>query len=354
MAKRFNHRIYFDFFANTQGVHKSRLFSKLATSNIKDLICYILIRRKFHFYIFSSRYSSDGRYRINHPDYEVYQKVAKDSTDNNLSNYVVYVDNFFPFHPDILNRDSHVDPIRLAPLFYSSLNAFFSKVERHYGCKVVIAAHPSSVYTNNPFDDRDIIYNKTCELIKNCTAVCMHTSNALSYAILFNKPLALLTNKAFQQAQLEFMRLENISSMLSMKLINTDMYLSDIKSGTPKANYIYKNMSLYIDRSIELSENNEDILRECICKVQEVRNKKNRIHKLGLCRFNESKIAGVAFNEAGIQYILSTLLDKKSRRVKNIVPNYIGFEIENKFVVGYGLDYKDCFRNLPFIGYVDI
>lgn len=51
---------------------------------------------------------------------------------------------------------------------------------------------------------------------------------------------------------------------------------------------------------------------------------------------------------------ICTLLDKKSRRVKNIVPDYIGFEIENKFVLGYGLDYKDCFRNLPFIGYVDI
>ena len=51
---------------------------------------------------------------------------------------------------------------------------------------------------------------------------------------------------------------------------------------------------------------------------------------------------------------ICTLLDKKSRRIKNVVPEYIGFEIEDKFVVGYGLDYKDCFRNLPFIGYVDI
>ena len=51
---------------------------------------------------------------------------------------------------------------------------------------------------------------------------------------------------------------------------------------------------------------------------------------------------------------ICTLLDKKSRRIKNVVPEYIGLEIEDKFVVGYGLDYKDCFRNLPFIGYVDI
>ena len=45
-----------------------------------------------------------------------------------------------------------------------------------------------------------------------------------------------------------------------------------------------------------------------------------------------------------------TLLDKKSRRIKNVVPEYIGFEIEDKVVVGDGLDYKDCFRNLPFNG----
>ena len=63
----------------------------------------------------------------------------------------------------------------------------------------------------------------------------MHTSNALSYAILFNKPLALLTNKAFQQARLEFMRLENISNMLSMKLINTDT-VDDI-------NYVFNHVS---------------------------------------------------------------------------------------------------------------
>lgn len=112
-----------------------------------------------------------------------------------------------------------------------------------------------------------------------------------------------------------------------MKLINTDMYLSDIKSGTPKVNYIYKNLSLYIDRSVELSENNEDILRECICKVQEVRNKKNKIHKLGLCRFNESKIAGVAFNEAGIQYALGVLLDKKEEKV-----NAYGVMINSKSI----------------------
>ena len=50
---------------------------------------------------------------------------------------------------------------------------------------------------------------------------------------------------------------------------------------------------------------------------------------------------------------LCTLLDKPSRRVKQIKVDYVGFEIENKFVVGYGMDYDEKYRNLPYIGYFE-
>lgn len=49
---------------------------------------------------------------------------------------------------------------------------------------------------------------------------------------------------------------------------------------------------------------------------------------------------------------LCTLLNKQSRREVDIHVDYIGFEIENKFVFGYGLDLDEKFRNLPFIGVV--
>jgi len=45
-----------------------------------------------------------------------------------------------------------------------------------------------------------------------------------------------------------------------------------------------------------------------------------------------------------------TLLDKRARRLANISLDYVGFEIPDEFVVGYGLDYKGEYRNLPFIG----
>lgn len=44
-----------------------------------------------------------------------------------------------------------------------------------------------------------------------------------------------------------------------------------------------------------------------------------------------------------------TLLDKPSRRAVEIAPDYCGFEIEDVFVVGYGLNYGDYYRNIPYI-----
>lgn len=46
------------------------------------------------------------------------------------------------------------------------------------------------------------------------------------------------------------------------------------------------------------------------------------------------------------------LLDKKSRRTEKIDADYIGFEIPDLFVIGYGLDYDEKYRNLPYIGVV--
>ena len=51
---------------------------------------------------------------------------------------------------------------------------------------------------------------------------------------------------------------------------------------------------------------------------------------------------------------LCTLLDKPDRRVVDVDVNYTGFQIEDKFVVGYGLDYAQKYRNLPYIGVVEL
>ncbi|HCX78819.1 MAG TPA: hypoxanthine phosphoribosyltransferase [Firmicutes bacterium] len=47
---------------------------------------------------------------------------------------------------------------------------------------------------------------------------------------------------------------------------------------------------------------------------------------------------------------ICTLLDKPSRRRVQLQPDFSGFEIPDKFVIGYGLDFSEIYRNLPFIG----
>lgn len=49
---------------------------------------------------------------------------------------------------------------------------------------------------------------------------------------------------------------------------------------------------------------------------------------------------------------LCTLLDKPARRVKDVKVDYTGFQIPDEFVVGYGLDYDQVYRNLPYVGVV--
>lgn len=50
---------------------------------------------------------------------------------------------------------------------------------------------------------------------------------------------------------------------------------------------------------------------------------------------------------------ICTLLDKPSRRTIPFEADYVGFTIEDKFVLGYGMDYNQKYRNLKFIGYIE-
>ena len=50
---------------------------------------------------------------------------------------------------------------------------------------------------------------------------------------------------------------------------------------------------------------------------------------------------------------LCALLDKPDRRVVDVKVDYTGFQIPDKFVIGYGLDWDEKYRNLPYIGYIE-
>jgi len=59
-------------------------------------------------------------------------------------------------------------------------------------------------------------------------------------------------------------------------------------------------------------------------------------------------------NKGAASIKICTLLDKPYRRKSKVPVDYVGFEIPNEFIVGYGIDYAELYRNLPYIGKVTL
>lgn len=64
------------------------------------------------------------------------------------------------------------------------------------------------------------------------------------------------------------------------------------------------------------------------------------------------KVKALLMTKGAKNVKIISLLDKKERREVNVVPDYVGFEIPDEFVIGFGLDYNEKYRNLPYIGVI--
>lgn len=103
---------------------------------------------------------------------------------------------------------------------------------------------------------------------------------------------------------------ENKKSYLEIYhiLLTTPMYYANISNKISEANYFYKNSAIYFSNQANLDEINEYIFHECIHRLQEHRDKKGNLTRMGLCEINELSVKGTALNEAAIQYIVSKSL----------------------------------------------
>ncbi len=62
------------------------------------------------------------------------------------------------------------------------------------------------------------------------------------------------------------------------------------------------------------------------------------------------KLKELLYHKGANDVKVISLLNKQSRRVCDVQADYVGFEIENEFVIGFGLDFNQKYRNLPYIG----
>ena len=181
------------------------LFKKFDISKIKKKIIYIskinntnLTNNVYDLHIctgLSSEKKFDCKKIFSHSfDYDIYLK-EKNIENRYKSDFIVFIDNGVCDHPDysLLSIDSYAKPEN----YYPNMNKCFNKIERYFKKKIIICAHPRIKNTSNTsklFDNRKVIIGKTSELIRNSFLVLSHDTTAISYVVLWKKPLIFLTS----------------------------------------------------------------------------------------------------------------------------------------------------------------
>ena len=86
------------------------------------------------------------------------------------------------------------------------------------------------------------------------------------------------------------------------------MYIADIPEGMSEASYFYKNSAIYFRDGMGLGDLEKFAVHELIHNLQEKKDAKGNLIRLGLCTFKGSKISGMALNEAAVQLLASNIL----------------------------------------------
>ena len=110
---------------------------------------------------------------------------------------------------------------------------------------------------------------------------------------------------------------------LFIKLSRLDMYIANMPEGMAEANYFYKNCSIYFNSKNKESDFEECAIHECIHYLQEVKDKKNYLIRMGLCDYSDFKVYGLGLNEAAVQLMASKINAAPKEYVK-----YFGITFE--------------------------
>ena len=120
---------------------------------------------------------------------------------------------------------------------------------------------------------------------------------------------------------------------LFIKLSRLDMYKANMPEGMSEANYFYKNSSIYFNSHIQDEDLEEFAIHECIHYLQEVKDKKNYLIRMGLCDYTEFKIYGLGLNEASVQ-----LMSSKINNIPKEFVKYFGITFETQSPSYYPLE----------------
>ena len=109
---------------------------------------------------------------------------------------------------------------------------------------------------------------------------------------------------------------------LFITLSRIPMYIADIPDGFAEATYFYKNSSMYFKQGLSLDELEKFAVHEFIHYLQEIKDKKGHLLRLGLCDFEDIRVCGMGLNEGAVQ-----LMSAKANKCEEEMVKYYGISL---------------------------
>ena len=162
-------------------------------------------------------------------DYDRYLDYQSDQPETLVEgDYMVFLDEYFPLHPDHYASNIHQNPYDDYRQYYDELNRQFSYLEDIMGMPVVIAAHPKSQYDDKSdlLKGRQVFKMKTVGLVAKAKCVLAHGSTSINFPVLFKKPIIfLIPSRARKGYYGQF--ISGYAKLLGKRALTTDI-IADI------------------------------------------------------------------------------------------------------------------------------
>lgn len=156
----------------------------------------------------STKYARDFYFKRGEPEKRIFYVHSQDydrfveanrGKQKPTSRYILYIDSTYTGNAyDTALTGVSPGPEKHAQEYQEQLEKVFEKMEEHYGIPVVISGHPHTVYPKGAYSGREITFYRTCEQVRDADYVILQMSTAVSFPLLYDKPMVMVCNDYFR------------------------------------------------------------------------------------------------------------------------------------------------------------
>lgn len=179
-----------------KGVKEKRFLDSFVPANPPTLI--VTSTRDAGRFYFHRGEPEERIFYVHSQDYDRFIEANREKQEKK-DRYILYIDSTYTGNAyDTAMTGISPGPEKHAKEYQDQLEKVFEKMEAHYGIPVVISGHPHTVYPEGAYSGREITFYRTCEQVRDADCVIMQMSTAISFPLLYDKPMVMVCNDYFK------------------------------------------------------------------------------------------------------------------------------------------------------------